>query len=700
VRPRYTTAGGGTTWTRVLWAGVLAAAVLWPSRTLTWFSGTPLDGRTEAALVGLVLPALCWLHGRFLERRAVQAAILLLFVLRAGESVVLTQHGLCARFTTSTAPEPYHATVLTIPVDEPLGVLRSWDVRAGWRDASPTCTAIVDRQYDTASAFPTWFLNITDAVSGARRDLKMDVNGYVRVNGHGRFHIDLGRDMVVAGEIGSTPVMSEKGEPVEAVLDAGTHRIDLQVRMRGDRWRFVPTWNDRNAFDASLLTVAEPRAFDGAVAVVLAFVDDFVIVVLTAAWVFALVFEYWASPALLAWSIASAAALAVSGATGRFERVAALVLLAAVAVPVAEPDRNLRGAFLLVGVPWLAFFAARGLPLVGHFSVYSNDDWLAYQVAGYRIFMNGFWLEGGSRVFDYQPLYRWVSGALHLVFGDSSVGELFWDAACLLFGALAAFAVAKPVAGFRWAIGAAAATLATFTLGTIWYFPGRGLSEVTAAGWAFLAALTLLRAQETGVASAFAAGLLASLMFYTRLNHLLFAGFLVALLVPVNVSARLSHVRSSLKGLNWSGAATYLATFATGVALFATRTWWYTGVFSVLYGTSLKNNDTGLRLGTIGSADVWARIGHSIRALVWMNEPPSPAPRGLLVVAGVLLSALAVLQVPRVNRLPFAIAVVTLGACVSSLFAHTHNYPGRMSIHLVPFAIAMTATAGAKLFAR
>ena len=52
------------------------------------------------------------------------------------------------------------------------------------------------------------------------------------------------------------------------------------------------------------------------------------------------------------------------------------------------------------------------------------------------------------------------------------------------------------------------------------------------------------------------------------------------------------------------------------------------------------------------------------------------------------------------NRLPFAIAVVTLGACVSSLFAHTHNYPGRMSIHLVPFAIAMTATAGAKLFAR
>jgi hypothetical protein len=43
---------------------------------------------------------------------------------------------------------------------------------------------------------------------------------------------------------------------------------------------------------------------------------------------------------------------------------------------------------------------------------------------------------------------------------------------------------------------------------------------------------------------------------------------------------------------------------------------------------------------------------------------------------------------------------VTLGACVSSLLAHTHNYPGRMSIHLAPYAVAMTMTAGARLFGR
>ena len=72
----------------------------------------------------------------------------------------------------------------------------------------------------------------------------------------------------------------------------------------------------------------------------------------------------------------------------------------------------------------------------------------------------------------------------------------------------------------------------------------------------------------------------------------------------------------------------------------------------------------------------------------------------MLVVLGVLLSVGVLLRVPKLNRLPFSAAMVTLGACVSSFLAHTHNYPGRMSIHLAPFAVAMTATAGARLFAR
>ena len=50
-----------------------------------------------------------------------------------------------------------------------------------------------------------------------------------------------------------------------------------------------------------------------------------------------------------------------------------------------------------------------------------------------------------------------------------------------------------------------------------------------------------------------------------------------------------------------------------------------------------------------------------------------------------------------ISALP-TIAGVAKQPSASSFFAHTHNYPGRMSVHLVPFAVAMTACAAARLF--
>jgi hypothetical protein len=576
-------------------------------------------------------------------------------------------------------------------------------VRADWRAETPGCTAIVDRPYFSASAFPAWFVNITDFATPGRRQVAMDVSGYARVPERGLFVMEVGGGMAVTGRIGSQEVSSTDGRPMLAALDAGVHRVDLHGTLTGDDWRLVPTLNGRDAFSATSFTTMAPRTIDRA-AVVFRAVDVALVVMLLGAWMVTVALAYRASPALLAWCAASAGVLAAVGVTGRFERIAVVLLAGAVLVPVAEPHRNLRGGLLLVGVPWLVLIAARSLPQIAHVTAYSNDDWLAYQVAGYRIFMNGFWLEGGSRVFDYQPLYRWMSGALHLVFGDSSVGETYWDAICLLLGASVAFVLVDRAAGFRWAVAAAVGTLATFWLGTIWYFVGRGLSEVAAAGWGFVAALLLLHARATdgrlAVRLAVLAGVFAVLMFYTRLNHLPFAVILIALPIPVTVPSRWRDAWQQFTSIDVRVSAAYLGTFAAGVALFATRTWWYSGVFSILYGTSLKYNDTGLRLTTIAHPEVWGKIWHSLRALVWMNEPPSPDPRAALVVAGVLLSAAALLQVPKANRLPLSIALVTIGACVSSFLAHTHNYPGRMSIHLAPFAVAMTMTAGAKLFER
>ena len=82
-----------------------------------------------------------------------------------------------------------------------------------------------------------------------------------------------------------------------------------------------------------------------------------------------------------------------------------------------------------------------------------------------------------------------------------------------------------------------------------------------------------------------------------------------------------------------------------------------------------------------------------------MNEPPHPDPRSILVVGGTLAALGALCQLPGLRRLPALLVAITLGALISSFFAHTHNYPGRMSIHLVPFA-ACTLICALSLMAR
>jgi hypothetical protein len=681
----------------LVWTVLAAAALYWPGRTLSILDGLPLNGIADAVVLGVVVPLLWVVHRQFLDKRWVRVALIALLGVKLAGSALLAQEGLCARFSTEA---PFRTEVLTIPIEEPRGTLRSWDVRADWQSDAPSCTAIFDRPYATLSAFPAWFLNLID-FDKAPRNIRMGVSGVLRVADSGRFAIDLDKGMNVSGEIGSQTVTAANGTPVAVTLEPGTHRIALHATLTGDRWRFAPTWNGRNAWSAAWLTVGDVRAIDRWLAPIVRFSTVALVAILVGFWGSSFLSLYRESPMAVAWCAAASVALAATAAAGSFGRFAGLGLIAAPVVPIAAAHRTWRGAMLLVGVPWFAFFVAQSFAQIGHVSVYSVDDWLAYQAAGYRIFMNGFWLEGGSRVFDYQPLYRWISGALHLVFGDSSVGEVYWDAACLCAGGFVAYRIVSAIAGFEWAIGAAAVTLGTFTLGTIWYFVGRGLSEIAAAGFAFFAALRLLPGGDRERAVAVSAGLMATLMFYARLNHLLFAPALIALVVPADVPAAWRRVAQAIRRIDWRPAAAYLATFAAGVALFALRTWWYTGQFSILYGTSLRHNDTGLRLTTIASPDVWGRIAHSVSALVWMNEPPHADPRALVVVAGMVIAVLALLQIPFAKRLPFSVVAVTAGAAAGSLFAHTHNYPGRMSIHLVPFAVATAVVAAtAVMFAR
>jgi hypothetical protein len=377
-----------------------------------------------------------------------------------------------------------------------------------------------------------------------------------------------------------------------------------------------------------------------------------------------------------------------------------LLLVGAVVVPLPERLRNVRGAALLVGVPWLALFAGSSLADVGRMTLFTpGDDFTHFQRFAYRVYMQGYWLEGGQFTFWYQPLYRWIIGPVHMMFGDSSIGEWYLDAACLLVGAQFAFVVCDRVASFRWGIAASALLLATVAIGPSWWIVGRDLSEITAAGFAYAAALLLITRRDNAIWRPAAAGVLAVLCFYTRLNHLIWLFALVALLLPLDLAAgSLWRTRTWLPKLPLASAAVIVAALAAGLGLFAWRTWYYTGQFSVFYGTQRE------LVATIQPTDTAAQaITHlieSVLVLVTVQDPPRFDPRALLVVGGIVVAVLALLRVPWCRDVPAGPVLFCTAGLAGALVARGTAYVGRFSIHLMPVAVALAACFGARMLDR
>ena len=337
----------------------------------------------------------------------------------------------------------------------------------------------------------------------------MIIEGWMRPSSSGTMTFDVGDGVAIDGRIaGADPGAVEtvfrhggsRGGLVTVPVAAGEHFVSLALNLDGDRWRLVPRWNDRDLF-ATVPTSIHPATVADRVVGGWGFVvAPALILALLGMWSASVVRELRPNGAVAAWivgSIAAAVALAMTNRDG-VVRWGLVALAGAALVPAPERLRHWRGALLLFGLPWLTVFAVRSFPQIGHFTIFSQgDDWLTFQQFAYRIFMQGQWLLGGQPTFWYQPLYRWTTGVLHLVFGDSSVGDLYWDVFGLLIGALFAFEATSRVAGFRIGIVASALTLATLTLGPNWYVIGRGLSEISASAWLFLAALTLMKASAS-----------------------------------------------------------------------------------------------------------------------------------------------------------------------------------------------------------
>jgi hypothetical protein len=672
-----------------LWIAVAAVALLWPARVIGPLDGIPLDSGLEAIAIGLLFPLLCWLSPQFLLSKAARVLVIALLAVKVVATLVLTQQGWCERLVT---PAPLNQDANQTQL--------AWDARADWRSAVPRCSAILARPYADLVSFPVWFLNLAGP-SGRPPDafVAMTVDGFLSTASAGTLSVSTSEGQQIHGTIDGTAV-DEGARPMS--MASGVHEVHLWTVFHGERWRFAPLWNGANLFSSVLTTTSSPRGVDRILSAPVRIASASLVLMLLLGWVVATATALAPGALATMWVVVASAVTFSAGFAGvhRAGRVAVLIVLAAVLVPLREHLRNVRGAVLLVGIPWLALFAGSSMVDVGRITLFTpGDDFTHFQRFAYRIYMQGFWLEGGQWTFWYQPLYRWIIGLTHIVFGDSSIGEWYLDAACLLVGASFAFVVCNRVASFRWGIAAAASLLATVAIGPSWWIVGRDLSEITAAGFAYTAALLLVSERRYELWRAAAAGALAVLCFYTRLNHLLWLFALIALLVPLDVDAgALWRPRAWLARVPIRSAAVIVASLLVGLGLFAWRTWYYTGVFSVFHGTQRQ------LVATIQPTDTFVQaIGHlieSVLVLATVQDPPRFDPRAILVVAGIAVAVLALLRVPWCRNVPAGLALFCVAGLAGALVARGTAYVGRFSIHLMPVAVALAICFAANLVSR
>jgi len=674
------------------WGLAAAAALLWPDRLSSPFDGVPLDRTAEAILIGVVLPALWVFDGRFLSTRLARATIAALVIWKIAAAFLFVQDGWCLRFEPS---RPY--------VKDGTGAPHAWDLRADWRSPDPVCSAIMTRSYGDFREFPAWFFNLPPPNDSwpAPEDIPPEATTAMRVRGYlssrtaGSFDVDVGPGVKAAIAIDG------KLSELPADLTPGIHNIAIDGAMTGTRWWLKPLWNGADLWSSVTATVQRPSpAFLGLRARA-RWIPLALSALLLSAWIVSAVRRV-RNVAIFAWAIGFSVVLGwlIVNDQVMSARWAMIALAAAIVVPVPPRLRNLRGAFMLIGIPWLTFVVVSALPAIGRWVLYEfgNDYWL-YQRYGYRIVMQGYWLEGGSQTFYFQPLYRWISGVLHAVFGDSSVGEWYWDGACLLAGSLLGFRLTRAYAGFRWGLVAAAAPLAVFELSSARDLIGRGLSEIASAGLISMAAHCAIASRHRRLGLAIAAGVLGTLAFYTRLNNLLMAlgvaVFALSLKVPTSALIR---PWTWWRSVAWRTAIAVPAVIGVGLLLFAWRTWHYTGVFSLFHGTqryivAIWGPNTPFR-----TSAYWA--AYNVSQVLTVNDPPMFDIHASPVIAGAMVAVLSLAGVPRLRSLPAASVLFFFASIAGAFIARGWSYPGRFSVHIMPITCALAVCGVASLVRR
>ena len=241
--------------------------------------------------------------------------------------------------------------------------------------------------------------------------------------------------------------------------------------------------------------------------------------------------------------------------------------------------------------------------------------------------------------------------------------------------------------------------LAVLTLGPPWYLLGRGLSEISSMGFVYAGALFAMRGRHGSWPHILLAGTMALLAFFTRLNNLPMALGVAMFAWPLRQPiADLFRPQRLLARVSLTTLAGVVSVVVFGLALFAARTWYYTGELNMLSGTQ-AGALRAWQTTTEGLTPVENVVG-SVLMVLTMNDPPRLDIRAMPLMLGVVSALFAVAGVRPFNRLPFARVGLFLAGMAGAFVARGSAYPGRFSVHLIPTAVALTVCACAFLISR
>ncbi len=727
---------GGAPWL-FLNSLLLLLVIALPSRMTAWFDGLPWTGGSETVLMMVLMPALLILNWRFLFRKGVSVALLILVVVKLTLAFSGSAEGWRVKVYPSETDYERGAWIETYdtlwqPHVSGL-LLRPW---SGKRDFPLEWAGLLMSQDIWASRFKA---TPTKMIPGSPPKYD-DIRPVIEVAGSVLFQEP--SELVIEAEgvvKGSIQLTNSAGERIPVKLFAagqaqngsnekklvGKWNVSGALVYFGDNWTLKPyvvTENNvtKSAFDSNTLfrTDVSHLSSPGVVNLFRLLSDGFDLSLASffVVWIIWL-YRYLIKRNVLTWLLIffsfsrllllfvfseALDALTIGRGVNLGGAPLGLALLlcggglfGAIAL-WPSVKRMVEGnipffVFLLFGPAMFVFYLIQwwsGLDKVPALS--SHDDWTNYQIFAFRIAVWGEVLSGGGEgVFRFQPLYRYLVAIFHWLFGKSFVPQQLFDVWCVLGAAVILSSIVR-----RFSVSSQSALLVSILyivpvlMSPIRHHIGRGLTEHTGMIFLLLAAWLLSQPGRKCWLQIWLSGIISVLGYWTRQDHLLVLAVLVCLWIePINGTTTKVWSTFHARILSeWKPIIVYLLILISGVLALMFRNW-IVGDQSGVGIPDILVDGRGAPIPIEWQLIYFFKKLYLILIMKPMGQVPSPF--AIVMLLGALFGLLALFWRPTLlQTIPISVGLMLFAALIPYYFFDFYAYGARFSIHVLPIATA------------